>query len=230
MEAIIEAERAQLLSQWKSAFKENPDWFSPTLSQISAILRLRTAGPQEQKKIGDYLRKFHDRLGYMAKGTVQAGGVCAGAIFRTTKFMQTSERSAARVNRSIHIEHTTPIWLLREEIVRQELSSPERLLVWLMKHSVTTAIHIQEEKLIERSKRYRSDALNPSSAEFQRPFLRYKGLFDGGSAVWNVLDGTIVDPDTFTFKQHFEIVARLLDLTCAGEMAKRLRQTEVDVQ
>jgi hypothetical protein len=82
-------------------------------------------------------------------------------------------------------------------------------LAWLLEHSVTTAFHESEkEHLIGRSST--SDALNPVSPEYSKPFARYQKLHNSAGIVWNVFDAEKVDPETFTFQRHVDLVLRLL--------------------
>lgn len=160
--------------------------------------------------MGSYLRQFHDKLGFKAKGFLRDGGLCAGAIFRTQAFIDTALRSGSKVGQSVHIEHTFPIKQLRAEIIKAQLPNYLATLTWLLKHSVATAFH-DCEKVHLRGWTSNSDALNPESAEYSKPFLRYRNLHSAAGIVWNVFDSREVDAQKFTFNDHLEIVVRLLE-------------------
>jgi hypothetical protein len=54
--------------------------------------------------------------------------------------------------------------------------------------------------------------------------MRYQKLVKDGGVVWNVLDGTKIDPLTFTFKDHFGVVIKLLEkVDAAGPTLAAIR-------
>jgi hypothetical protein len=219
MEIKVEPERKQLLDHWKNALRKNPDWVVAELPVVRKILDARNSGSEElQQSIRSDLRYFHDSLGYKAKDTLDKGGLCAGAIFRTEKFIETAQRSGARgAGKTAHIEHTVPINNLETAIINSRFSGYSELLVWLLKHSVTTAFHEHEKKFLAK-KEHHSNALNLASVEYQKPFMRYQDLFRSGGVVWNVLDGTKIDPHAFTFEDHLAVVIKLLKKVEAPEL------------
>jgi hypothetical protein len=62
-----------------------------------------------------------------------------------------------------------------------------------------------------------SNALNPMSTEYLKPFARYKQLHSSEGIVWNVFDRERVDPQKLTFDNHIEIVLRLMKEASASE-------------
>jgi hypothetical protein len=66
------------------------------------------------QSLNSRLRQFHDKLGFKAKESLKQGGLCAGAIFRTQRFIATQERSGAKKGpeKTVHIEHTVPVAVL----------------------------------------------------------------------------------------------------------------------
>jgi hypothetical protein len=208
--AELENERVQLLDHWKKQLTRNPDWIFSELRQVRQIMAASNGDEKATQSLGSHLRQFHDKLGFKAKGSVTDGGLCAGAIFRTQTFIETKERIGSKVRQSVHIEHTFPIRQLRIEIGKCSFESYADALNWLLMHSVTTAFHESEkEHLAGRASS--SDALNPTSPEYLKPFARYEKLHQAAGVVWNVFDRQKVDPQTFTFEHHFEVVLGLLE-------------------
>jgi hypothetical protein len=109
MKAELENERKQLLDHWKKRLQKNPDWISDELRQVQRIFSASNGEESAQKSLGSYLRQLHDKLGYKAKGSLSDGGLCAGAIFRTQRFIHTNNRNGSKAGQSVHIEHTFPI-------------------------------------------------------------------------------------------------------------------------
>jgi hypothetical protein len=217
MEIQVEQERTQLLDHWEKAIRKNPNWVMNELTQVTAILEASKGDENNQRSIRSYLRQFHDKLGFKAKDSRDAGGLCAGAIFRTRKFIGTAQRSGAKgADKTAHIEHTVPINNLCTAIINSRFSDYRELLAWLLKHSVTTAFHESETKFLDK-RHHHTDALNLASVEYQKPFMRYDKLFKDGEAVWNVLHGTKIDQSTFTFQEHFDIVIELLERAGAAK-------------
>jgi hypothetical protein len=208
----LENERAQLLDHWAKRLKKNPDWISDELHPVKMTFLASNGDPEKQKSLGSFLRQFHDKLGFKAKHSLKQGGLCAGAIFRTGRFIETQERSGAKKGpeKTVHIEHTVPVTVLAAEIKERRFSNYTHTLAWLLKHSVATALHQEEENhLRERSRE--TGALNPTSPEYLKPFRRYEKLHGADGVVWNVFDRQEVDPHKFTFHDHLEIVMRLLE-------------------
>jgi hypothetical protein len=178
-----------------------------------------------QNRLNSRLRQFHDKLGFKAKQSIKQGGLCAGAIFRTERFIATQERVGAKKGqeKTVHIEHTVPVNVLESEIKDRRFCNYTETLAWLLKHSVTTALHQHEEKHVrERAKD--SGALDPSSREYMKPFIRYDALHNAEGVVWNVFDRVKVDREQFTFDDHLRIVCRILEeVEASSDMLASLR-------
>lgn len=209
---MIENERTQLLNHWRQRLRKNPDWISNKLRQVELVFKASRGDAAAIASLNSYLRQFHDKLGFKAKQSVKQGGLCAGAIFRTEKFIATSDRVGAKKEqvKTVHIEHTVPVNVLESEIQKQRFPDYPAALAWLLKHSVTTAFHQKEEEFV-RSRARDTGALDSTSSEYMRPFMRYERLHSAEGIVWNVFDGVKIDPKQFTFCDHFEIVCRLLE-------------------
>jgi hypothetical protein len=226
MKSKLQDERGQLLGHWKKGFNENPDWMiSDELYQVQIIFRASNGNENAQKLLKSNLRQFHDKLGFKAKDSLRQGGLCAGAIFRTQAFIETEQeqRIGSKCGQSVHIEHTVPINKLEGAIISRHFPNLIETLSWLLKHSVATAFHEREKEHL-RGVTIASGALDPTSSEYLRPFLRYAQLHKAGSVVWNVFDGQKIDPVNFTFKDHLEIVLRLLhEAGASGTMLSDIR-------
>lgn len=210
MSTALGNERQQLLGHWTKLLQRHNDWISFELRQVQHVLAASKGDRNAQESLGSYLRQFHDKLGFKAKGTVRDGGLCVGAIFRTQAFIVCDERVGSKVGQSVHIEHTFPIRQLRIEIGKRPFQNYPETLSWLLTHSVATAFH-EREKLHLAGWSSSSDALNPDSRSYLKPFGRYEALHTAEGVVWNVFDGCQVDPKTFTFRDHFQIMLRLLE-------------------
>jgi hypothetical protein len=140
VKAELEAERNQLLAHWTKRLDLSRGL---AFAQVRRILACSNGvvfeGPQAL--LGDDLRHFHDKLGYMSKLTVAHGGLCAGTIFRTDRFINEKERIGSKRGQTVHVEHTFPIKELRAEIGKRNFRSYLDLLSWLLKYSIATAFH-----------------------------------------------------------------------------------------
>jgi hypothetical protein len=203
----IETERLQLISHWKKVVLKRPNLTVDRFSQV-ALIALGTPAVLPSRTLSDSLRKFHNTLGYQAWGTPEIGGVCAGTIFRTEQFINTEIRVGEKFNKSVHIEHTVPIFVLQTELRKRCFSSYTEALVWLLKHSVTTAFHQSETSHLKGVSKS-SHAFDYASPHYEKPFSRYRRLFVAGGQVWNVYDRELVSPDQFGFDSHIQIIFRL---------------------
>lgn len=93
MKAELEAERQQLIAHWSKRFRLSPELH---FTQVRRILAASNGDAAAKASLGDDLRHFHDKLGYMAKGMVSAGGLCAGAIFRTDRFIKEKDKEGVQ--------------------------------------------------------------------------------------------------------------------------------------
>jgi hypothetical protein len=206
MNGELEAERRQLVDHWRRRLQ-----LSPQLEFVQArrILDASNGDERARKSLGDDLRHFHDKFGYKAKGKVRDGGLCSGAIYRTGLFIKTRERNGSKKAQSVHIEHTFPVNELRSQIENRRFKTYFDAIAWVLMHSVTTAFHeSQKQHLTGRASN--SNALNPASPEYLKPFVRYEKLHSADENVWNVFDLERIDPQEFTFEHHFDVVLRLL--------------------
>lgn len=204
----IDFERDQLLAQWKRAFARQSCWFTSPPPQVKRVLALETADR------GMAVRKFHDKLGFCAKGTLKTGGLCAGAIFRTQAFIDLpqDERSGSRATQTVHIEHTVPAGVIAGRLGAQ-LSDVRHTgdlsLAWLFKHSVVTAMRKGQDASFLRGVTRSTTAFDAGLDE-GKPFRRYRELFAANEIVWDVWNRKEVDPDNFTFHSHIETVLDIL--------------------
>jgi hypothetical protein len=204
----IGAERNQLVATWKKALSS--DWMSAPKAPVRALLTPEIDG------FAMSFRHTHNLFGWKAGDTIAKRGLCAGAIYRTQKFMEITQddRCGSKVDRrNVHIEHTVPIAELnRQWIEYRQKNEPDlaEAYAWMLCHSVTTAFHINEMGGIKGYER-KTDAFDPTSCWFNRPFLRYSRK-DIVPTIWNVLSGEEIDIGTWTFAEHFEQIERLFKL------------------
>jgi hypothetical protein len=204
----IEAEHDQLVSTWCKVFASQ--WMTSPKAPVRALLSSDAA------RFAMSFRHSHNLFGWKAGDTLPKSGLCSGAIYRTEKFMQIAQdiRCGSKgPMRTVHIEHTVPIAELnRQWIDYRSKCDPDlpQVYAWLLCHSVTTAFHIDEMGGIKGYER-KTDAFDPASGWFNRPFMRY-GMKDDVPAVWNVLSGEPIDIETWTFADHFEQVVKLFEI------------------
>lgn len=218
-------ERQQLLAHWTKRLNSSTDrcWIRDPLPQIT---RLMTA---EAKAIPSQLRQLHDRWGYCAKGRVDTGGLCAGAIYRSAAFMRIPQKDRSGQKtvvgrhgdaRTVHMEHTVPVSVLAHQIRRlpQDVQAdPAGMLAWLLRHSVTCAF-AKEQEAFSKGFTQGTNAFNSAQPEeFGRPFARYNHLKTGPIEVWNVWTGEKIDGDSFHFDDHMATVFDLLKKADASQ-------------
>lgn len=213
-------ERAQLVDTWKKLLAgegwnwkkllAGQGWREELERQIGVYFSLMSSS--EDKRHSAKIRQIHDVLGFMAKDG--KNGLCAGAIFRTSKFIKETNRVGSGRNGplTIHIEHTVPIAELDRQLRgRVFFVSDAARVKFLLVHSVTTAFDIHEKTSgISTDYSSKSDAFDKDKLDFKKPFARYKPLFEKGGVVWNVFDKVCVDQEEFTFDHHREIIHRLI--------------------
>lgn len=221
---LLDREHEQLMSFWRGILSARPNWITHPYSQVTKLAEFdRTNAPLTS--ISSWLRQFHDKMGFKAKGVLLNGGLCAGAIFRTEEFInvEAHARIGSKKNQSVHIEHTVPICVLRNEIANRSFSSQSEALAWVLRHSVTTALH-EKQKVHLKGVGRASDAFSAGVDGHLRPFMRYQKMFDADEPVWNVFERRLVKSQSFTFNDHFALVLRLL---CeAGAEKHMLREME----
>jgi hypothetical protein len=223
VKAELESERSSFSITGTNGSREILTGFPTSCARFSGYFPRATARKAPRNPSGLTFDSYMISQGIRQKGSLSDGGLCAGAIFRTQRFIETKNRSGSKAGQSVHIEHTFPIRQLKLEITKRRFRDYVETLAWLLEHSVTTAFHEDEkEHLIGRSST--SDALNPLSRDYLRPFARYEKLHSSAGIVWNVLDAEELDPKTFPFQQHFDLVLRLLHESGASKsMLSRIR-------
>lgn len=170
--------------------------------------------------LGMAVRRCHDHLGWKAKDDLRRGGVCSGAIYRTTAFIKTAQagRNGSRRSQTVHIEHTVPAsalasaWRQHRGAARMAYADAYG---WLLVHSVATAFHISEKGRLGQWES-RTLALEPGSEWFGRPFRRYDKHPTVAEGIWNVITGERVDAREWTFVDHYRAVVRLLQAAAPG--------------
>ena len=203
----LESERAQLISAWAIAVVQLNNRGSLILPQISKI-----QNASSRLDISTYLRQIHDFLGFKAKDEVSDRGHCAGALYRTRKFLMTENRSGAKYNQTIHIEHTVPVNILARELISRN-DGDLSLTKWVFKHSVATAMNIKEPGMYLAGRHKYSNVFNSPSVDYMKPFRRYSRLFESeDNVVYNVLSGKEIDPDEFTFSHNLSNISKLLEI------------------
>ncbi|MCZ7860930.1 hypothetical protein O9X98_05890 [Agrobacterium salinitolerans] len=217
----IEVERDQLVATWTKAFAAN--WMTSPKASVLALLA------SDETKFAMAFRQAHNLFGWKAGDTLSKLGLCSGAIYRTEKFMslaQDARCGSKGEGRSVHIEHTVPIAeLTRQWVEYRRKHEPDlaQTYAWMLCNSVTTAFHIDEMGGIKGYER-KTEAFNPESDWFNRPFVRY-GMKEQVPAIWNVLSGERIDIETWTFADHFQQVERLFDVAgCDEAEANSVRQ------
>lgn len=217
----IEAERDQLIDTWKETFSDN--WFSAPKAPIRALVDTNNT------TFDMSLRHGHNLFGWKAGDTLEKRGLCSGAIYRTERFMdigQAARCGAKGADKNVHIEHTVPIAELNRQWIaylKSHEASIATAYAWMLCHSVSTAFHINEMGGI-KGYEGKTDAFDPTSSWFNRPFMRYTRKADMPT-IWNVLSGEKIDHQTWTFADHFEQVDRLFDLAeCPADEANLVRE------
>lgn len=196
----LERERDQLIGWWNSIIHDNLH------GSIEKISRVRRGRVRQNPRM--LIRRLHDRLGFRAGGNV----LCAGSIFRTGRFIETKNRIGNRKGQTVHIEHTVPICVLDTQFQLTQTNDRQCILEWFLKHSVVTAFHVAQREYLCGVHRT-SDVFDVQTVGHQKPFMRYRRLFDSGETVWNVFSGTQICPEKFTFEEHYSIIQELKSVT-----------------
>ena len=187
----LASEREQLRVCWaKLGGRLSAEWLA---NESEKLQRLR----------GSDIRQFHDKFGFKAKDTLKTGGLCAGAIFRTSAFINTENRSGSRTDQNIHIEHTVEIKDLVALLKDNLPASPSGPAALILKYSVATAMRKSQTDYLAGFPRSMS-ALNPRCRWFDQPFMRYERLMEHDD-VWNVWTGEKVST-SFSFGDHLELL------------------------
>jgi hypothetical protein len=218
----IEAEREQLIDTWKSTFADN--WVSEPRAPVRALV------DPSKDKFSMSLRHGHNLFGWKAGDTLLKRGLCSGAIYRTELFMEIEQHArcgSKGPNKNVHIEHTVPIAELNRQWITYRQTHQPTIAVayaWTLCHSVSTAFHMSEMGGV-KGYEGKTDAFDPTSSWFNRPFMRYTKMAVMPT-IWNVLSGEKIDHQTWTFEDHFAQVDLLFDLAgCAPGDAQPVRDS-----
>ena len=173
-------------------------------------------------------RNAHDFYGWMSKSGKL--GECRGAIYRSKRYMEIAltDRSGRKKLKSkgeeytshdVHIEHSVPVAVILETIWHESkrlTSNPSKQVNLRKLHetflsmSVCTALTRHEEKVCVKKKfkkkhpEFDAGKLLARSLEDIHPFARYD--FSEGLRIYEVIDGTVIDPENFTLKDHMKLV------------------------
>jgi hypothetical protein len=218
----VKSERKQLIDCWAPTLRrliEKPPKALRALVEERLTPEVTTAR----------LRKFHDKLGWQAWGKLEKGGLCAGTIYRTREFMQIQQarRRGSRNGQTVHIEHTVPICVLRDQWISvRESRDPMNFdfaWAWLLKHSVTTAMSYPENRQVKDST---SSCFSSASDSYRRPFRRYSDApLAAGMQVWNVFDRSPIDLRAFTFEDHWRsILGALREAEAPSDFMARIEK------
>jgi hypothetical protein len=223
----LEYERNQAFEYWQKikweAFNRSIDKVVSTLHNPNIDLNAK------KTDINSRIRKIHDRLGYRAFGSglsgLNEGGLCAGALYRSESFIKTKQELRDGRNRdkkavpehlvTVHIEHTVPVGVLVSQLIEMsqifQLSS-ETVLDWLLRHSVTTAmLHGQGKtgELVRSGYAIKTDVFAKKHDDENYPFRRYQRGMD---RIFNIVDGSEVQLNDFSFDDHSENIFKFLEL------------------
>jgi hypothetical protein len=113
----------------------------------------------------------------------------------------------------VHIEHTVPVNVLVKALkfhVR-ELRSPEAVHKYLIDHSICTALHFDEKRMLGDAgvDSKRSPAFNDEGLKIgDHPFRRYRKIasVDNHFRIFNVVSGCEINIDEFTFGDHLRML------------------------
>ena len=201
----IDRECEQLLECWRSLLR-NETWRNHLEGKVATYFAAMQSRDDRKQKYK--IRAIHDKLGYEAK----EDGLCRGAIFRTEKFIKTTNRSGTKSKgQTVHIEHTVPIAELDRQLRSRFYGRSAEGVEFLLNFSVCSAFNITEKSIaVPRGYNSKTDAFNAGHVDQSKPFRRYKPLFESGAVIWNVFDKVPVNPDSFDFDEHGDVVHRLI--------------------
>ena len=176
-------------------------------------------------------RNAHDFYGWMSKDGKLGG--CRGAIYRSETYMQIplADRSGRKKFASkgeeystndVHIEHSIPVAVILETIwheLKGIFSESNNQLELKKLHenflslSVCTALTREEEKFCvkkvfsKKHPQFDRGKVLVNSLEEILPFLRYD--FSKGLKIFEAINGKEVDPETFSLKNHIELLSEV---------------------
>lgn len=205
----------EVLQQVKRDTAATPLQRFPTNFSPSILAALR-GNPVDKNPVGHSIRQIHDFYGWMAKANLSRGH-CAGAIYRTSRFMSLprTQRDGSKADtRNIHIEHTVPINTLKTviEARHSEFTTAGQLHRFLLDHSICVAFHHEEESWLPGGHDGKwNDAFERTGrVVHQHPFRRYRSLLESAKrrrktvTIVNVVTGHVIDIETYTFEMHVE--------------------------
>jgi hypothetical protein len=209
MEKFITTAKAEIFELNNIIFTENSNLKEKFESLLEHINNLQSPN----KKINDRIRRIHDFYGWMAKEN-RIRGLCAGAIYRSEKFlkMKKEERiGIIRNNINIHIEHTIPVSDLVNNLKYvnsskdKKFNSSSDLHEHLLLHSITAALTHAEKLQMSKARipQRRNEAFHIDGEKVgDYPFRRYLKLKEYNFKIFNVMSGEEIDLDKFTFSDH----------------------------
>lgn len=226
-------EHEQLVSHWK-----NIRW-DLVQSSVERIHRVMSGSEKDDstkaRDLSGRIRKLHDLFGYMARGELDEGGLCRGAIYRTSKFINTPQESRKgrrhRLNSRevrVHIEHTVPVSVLAHGLIDKYNSQSElgcdEILRWILQNSITTAmLHSQGlTKSSDSVVRNGYSCRMPADEYSHAPFGRYDFASD---VIINVFNGSCIDVTNYSLDDHCRVLCELLKFA-PHEIQKALGVTE----
>lgn len=210
----LASEQNELMTYWKALFSNGRDPFDPNLYGSTHLKRLL----REESEPMD-VRKFHDKLGWCAG----YGKFCRGSIYRTSEFMNTSDRCGSNPHKkkadtqrqNIHIEHTVQITFFHKNFWRERPKSASAAISYLMQYSPTTAMTMNEKAAVGKAAPRGFGHVHPDP---HKPFIRYASI--PGIEVWNILKGEKVDLESYTSNMHLKTISDLLDRIGSPSAAK----------
>lgn len=223
----LENEKEQTLKWWSHTLRQNVQRVKTRFDKIDSFLQNHTMSSAMQcREISEVFRKIHDVWGYKAKDDLISGGLCSGAIYRSSSFIKTDQtlRSGRKFPMtgqiSVHIEHTTPVKALAIELVGAKqvggFSEDERVrkyYQWLLNSTIATAmLRGQDKVFIKKRMSSTTHVFDVSHEDYGFPFRRYHLQQE---PIYNVLTGAEVDIQNFHFQEHRKNMDVLFK-TCVG--------------
>jgi hypothetical protein len=158
------------------------------------------------------IRRIHDFYGWKAKEHVNKRGVCAGALYRSARYLMIpqGERSGCKRRQNVHIEHTVPVAVLMKALRHRILSfaTPSALHGFLMHHSICTALSYEEKGRLSSAgvSTARTPAFYDDGQVGDFPFMRYMALADEDHdfRLFNIVSGQEIEIAKFSFADHYK--------------------------
>lgn len=172
-------------------------------------------------RLNSVIRQIHNSFGLKAMHGVAQKGVCAGALFRSERYLRipASARSGTKPSQNVHIEHTAQVGVLIRALHRHgdQFASPFALQDFLISHSVCAGVHIDEKQPIGNQP---CPAFGVDGSVSDFPFLRYQAIAkrDPQFRLVNVIRGAPVILEEFTFAHHREALMEAESLVTDGKV------------